>query len=90
MSDQPQPTTRVVIDTHGPTITIESVEALGDVLDAAMRAFDHARVFFPGPRSDTTGSISLSAERRDTRPAQPSGMPWAPGPYPIQGEGDTR
>lgn len=79
--------TKVVIDTHGPTITIESAEPLGDVLDAAMRAFDHARQFFPGPSGDTSGSVGFSGERRGTPPAQPSGMWWAPGQYPIQNDG---
>lgn len=83
-------TTKVVIDTHGPTITVESVEPLGEVLDAAMRAFDHARQFFPGPNSDTAGHVGFSGALRETPPVQPSGMRWAPGPYPIQDDGDQR
>lgn len=76
--------TKIVIDTHGPTITIESEESLGEVLDAAMRAFDHARQFFPGHRSETAGSAVGFTERRGTPPAQPSSMRWLPGQYPIQ------
>lgn len=33
----------------------------------------------PGP------AYGFQAERRDTRPAQPSAMRWAPHPYPVQG-----
>lgn len=76
---------KVVIDTHGPTITIESSTAsFEEVLAAALNAFDHALKFFPGHKSETAGSAMGFADRRATPPVQPSSMRWLPGAYPIQ------
>lgn len=88
MSEQEQPINRIVIETRGVNVTAESsAEPLDVVYSTAIRAFDHARLNNPDQGNDTSGSISLSAERRDTPPVQPSGMWAAPGPYPIQSEG---
>lgn len=85
-----QPINEVVVNTHGPTITVKSsTEPLSVVLDAAMRAYDHARQHDSGPSKETAGSVGFSGERRNTPPAQPSGMWWAPGQYPIQSEGEA-
>lgn len=82
-----QPLTEVIIDTHGPTITIKAAGTLDEVLTAALKAFHEARVHFPGPNKDTAGHVGFSGQLRDTPPAQPSSMYWAPGPYPIQNGG---
>ncbi len=84
-------TTRVCIDTSGPTITIEADQPLGVVLNAALRAFHEARQHYPptSPRSaePVHTTVGFHGERRDTETVQPSSMYWAPGPYPIQPPG---
>lgn len=81
-----QPLTEVTIDTHGPTITVKAAESLEVVLDAALRAYERASRDYP-LRTDHPGlayGVGFHGELRDTPPAQPSSMAWAPGQYPIQ------
>lgn len=85
-----QPLTEVIIDTPGPTITIKAAERLDVVLAAALKAYDHTRDHpRPEPQPGLAHGVGFQGELRDTPPAQPSGMAWAPGQYPIQNEGGT-
>ena len=55
------------------------VETLLPLAQKAWEATEGAKHEADGP------AFGFQAERRHTPPAQPSGMRWAPGPYPIQG-----
>ena len=74
--------TKVRIDSPGVTVEIDAEEPLDVVLPKAMGAFHDAGGW---PR-ESGPAFGFQAERRSTPPAQPSGMRWAPGPYPIQGD----
>lgn len=76
------PVTKVCIDTPGPTITIEAQGDLDTVTAKAMELFREAIQLVPAPRA--SGVAGFNTDLRDTPPAQPSSMPMAPGPYPIQ------
>jgi hypothetical protein len=77
---QPSPT-KVRIDTPGATIEIEANEPLAEVVATALRLFHEAGGW---PQVNSRAAGFAQTERRDTYPAQPSSMPYAPGSYPIQ------
>ena len=78
--------TKVVIHTHGPTITIEAHEPLDAVLAAALKAYDHAAANYrrPDEPPGLAHGVGFQGELRDTPPVQSSSMAWAPGPYQVQ------
>ena len=73
--------TKVRIDTPGVSIEVEAHEPLDVVAATAMRLFQEAGGW---PQEPLRTSGFVQAERRDSPPAQASGMPHGPGPYPVQ------
>jgi hypothetical protein len=74
--------TRVKIDTPGATIEVEADDPLAEVADRALELFRQAGGW---PQQQGAAIGFAATERRSTPPVQPSGMRWAPGPYPVQG-----
>ena len=81
-----EPVTTVEINAGGRYVRIQQdgrdVETLLPLAEQAWKATDGAKHESDGP------AFGFQAERRGTPPAQPSGMRWAPGPYPIQAAED--
>ncbi|GAB3141218.1 hypothetical protein GCM10027290_13470 [Micromonospora sonneratiae] len=77
----PPTATKVRLDTPGVTVEIEAHESLETVVTTAMRLFHEAGGW---PREIRQSAGFAQVERRDSAPVQPSSMPYAPGPYPVQ------
>ncbi|MEV4270572.1 hypothetical protein [Micromonospora aurantiaca (nom. illeg.)] len=72
---------RIEIDAGGRRIVIEHDGELEPLRQTALSLWEQTDCpDRPGP------AVGFQAERRYTPPAQPSGMRWAPGPYPVQAE----
>jgi hypothetical protein len=86
-----QPIIEVILDTHGPTITIRAAVPLVEAVAAAERLYERAVRDYPPrlpePQPGLVHGVGFAGELRDTPPVQPSSMHWAPGPYPIQPPG---
>lgn len=86
-----QPITEIIIDTSGPTITIRAAVPLDEAVAAAERLYQRAAQDYPPrrpePQPGLAHGVGFQGELRDTPPAQPSSMYWAPGQYPIQTPG---
>jgi hypothetical protein len=75
------PPTKVRIETPGATIEIEAKATLDVVAQTALQLFHQVGGW---PHETPRSSGFAATDRRDTPPAQPSSMPWAPGAYPVQ------
>lgn len=78
--------TEIEINAGGRYVKItqdgRDAETLLPLAEQAWKATEGAKHESDGP------AFGFQAERRGTPPAQPSGMRWAPGPYPIQGRAE--
>ncbi len=76
--------TEIEINAGGRYVRIKQagrdVETLLPLAEKAWQATEGAIHPGDGP------AVGFQAERRYTPPVQPSGMPWAPNPYRIQGQ----
>lgn len=79
--------TRVRIDSPGITIDLDADEPMDAVTTKALEVFHAAGGW---PQTGVGPAFGFAAELRHTPPAQPSGMPCAPGPYPTQATDSDR